>query len=95
MADQDDQPTEVEADEAWDPVGLIQNALAEVDPDALVAGFICVVEWLEPDGTATMSLIHSPMPPWHREGMLKYASHFDTSMMYPVVVDMDDDDWDE
>lgn len=64
---EDDQAAEVS------PIQAIEQALGELDPAALVAGFACVVEWIEPDGSPAMSVIHTRMAPWHLHGMFAYA----------------------
>ena len=37
-------------DEVSDPIARIQALLGELDPSALVVGFVTVVEWLEENG---------------------------------------------
>lgn len=78
-----------------EPVAEIQNALAKIDSDSLVAGFVCIVEWIEPDGSSAVSVLNTAMPPWHRAGLLQYAAEFDQSLFSPILIEMDDDDWDE
>lgn len=94
MADDESVPEVDESDEELDPIAAIQDALSDIDPEALVAGFVCVVEWIEPDGSSALSLLHSPMPPWHRDGLLKHAQEFETPL-FPVLIELDDEDWDE
>jgi hypothetical protein len=77
-----------------DPVQAVQQALAQIDTDAMVIGYACVVEWLEPDGSTAMSVLHTPMPPWHMHGLLTYGRDYHCGGMAPVVVDVDADDED-
>ena len=70
----------------------VQNALGGLDPSALVAGFVAIVEWLEDDGSSTFSVVHSPMTAWHRDGLLHHAVTFSDEMgAYPVILEMDGD----
>lgn len=77
-----------------EPVGSvskIQGVLADLDPSALCTGFVAVVEWIEEDGTSTLSMLHSPMPPWHLQGMLNHAARFHEM---PTVMLGEDDELD-
>lgn len=94
MADDDESDGMEEIGSDQDPISGIQSVLGEIDPEAMVASFVCIVEWLEPDGTSSLSLLHTPMPPWHRQGLLHYAQNYDAST--PILIDLDgDEDWDE
>lgn len=68
------------------PVEQIQSILADLDPSSMVLGFVVVTEWLEDDGTRTMSVIHTDQPPWHLYGVLTYArdSHIGGCVDYDV-----------
>ena len=60
--------------ELVDPVSIIQDAIAKIGGDkSLCSGFAIVAEWLEDDGSTVLSVLHSPMPPWHMYGLLTYA----------------------
>lgn len=69
----DPPPMSEEQGEALDPIVTIQNTLASLDTSALVAGFATIAEWIEEDGTRTLSILHTEMPPWHLHGLLTYA----------------------
>lgn len=79
--------------EITDAIALVQNTLAELDPSAMCTGFVAVIEWIEEDGSPTLSMVHSPMPPWHLHGMLNHAQKYHD---LPVVVlgHGEDADWD-
>lgn len=84
-----------EPEAAPDPVRQIENALAELDPSSLVVGFATVVEWLEEDGSRSMSLVKTPMAPWHLHGLLTYArDHHALPVEYMVEEWADDDEGD-
>jgi hypothetical protein len=63
-------------EEYVDNVSAVQNVLASLDPTALCTGFVAVVEWIEEDGSPTLSMIHSPMQPWHLNGVLDHARKY-------------------
>lgn len=82
-----------------DPLSELQAAIVNTDDeDAVLAGYAVVAEWIESDGTMTMTCITSPMPPWHLYGLLSFGrdsyapSSGDQSM---VDVYGDDDGEDE
>lgn len=91
---QDSDETEVEM---VDPIAVIQNAIASaVDDGSLLAGFVVVAEWFETDGRPTLSVIHSAMTPWHFDGLMKYATEFESAgqmvPMFDLAGDEDDED---
>lgn len=92
-----DEDPQVEASEPLDPVQVLHDAIAQVaEGGAYCAGFVLGVEWLEEDGSRSLQVFHSPMPPWHLTGLLEYMK--DES--HPPLVAMaygldDDDDWDD
>lgn len=95
--DEDRNSEAVEQDGPVDPIALIQDALAQsVDDDSLCVGYACVAEWLEADGSNSISVVHTPMPPWHLDGLLSYAREWSTSShMMPVFEFVDEDDEDD
>lgn len=68
MADEDDQ-----AQQNLGPIERIQAILAELDPSSMSLGFAVVAEWLEEDGSRSMSLLHTDMSAWHMYGLMTYA----------------------
>lgn len=60
-----------------DAVGAVMALLADFDTSALVTGFILLAESIEEDGSTTLMQIHTPMAPWHREGLLRHAIRWD------------------
>lgn len=96
----EDESTEAEATpEPVDPLALVQDALARgVDDGSLCVGFAVVAEWLEQDGTSTISVMNSPMPPWHLYGLLTFGREYSQSggQLAPVVdFQLDDEDDDD
>lgn len=91
-----EEPAEAAEERVPDPLTAIQEAISGfADDSSLCASFAVVVEWLEMDGSTTMSVIHSPMPPWHLFGLLSYARDDSRSPMLPILmVEGDDDDED-
>lgn len=63
-------------EDTQNPVQLVQNTLAELDPTAMCTGFVAVIEWIEEDGSPSLSMVHSPMPQWHLTGMLDHAQKY-------------------
>jgi hypothetical protein len=51
----------------------LQDLIGKMDPDAMLAGFVVVAEWLEPDGENSLQVMHTPSSPWHMHGLLTYA----------------------
>lgn len=85
------------APETQDPMVSVQNAIAATaDDGGMLAGFVVVAEWIESDGSQALSVFHSPMPPWHLDGLLKYARTFQPPMI-PLALGGDwcDDDEDD
>lgn len=80
-----------------DPLMVIHNAIASVvDGGSLLTGYIVVAEWIEADGQPTMSVIHTPMTPWHFEGLMRYAKDIESSAgMVPILDFVGDDDEDD
>lgn len=83
--------------EPADPLMVIQNAIASVvDDGSLLAGYIVIAEWIETDGQPTMSVVHTPMTPWHFEGLMRYAKDIESSAgMVPILDLAGDDDEDD
>lgn len=71
MSEQESEDAVVEA--PVDVVSQLTSVVADLDPDAMPINIITIVEWLEPDGSYSMSNIHTPMPVWHMRGMLSWA----------------------
>lgn len=86
-----------EPEEYVDHVSEIQGVLANMDETALCTGFVAIVEWIEEDGTPTLSMIHSPMQPWHLQGMLQHAVRYNDMpvMVFAPGGDDEDDSWDQ
>lgn len=87
----DETPAEV------DPVQVIQNALSDMDPDSLCVGFATVVEWLEKDGSRSLSVLHTDMPPWQLYGLMTYGRDHHCLELHPTAefaeyLDEDDDE---
>lgn len=83
------------ADEEFNPIAEIQEILAQVDPDSLCSGFMAIVEWIEPDGNPNLSIVRTPMTPWHIAGLMDYAKTWEASETFPVFMvdqDLEDDD---
>lgn len=59
--------------EPLDPEQTVQAAIGSTDPTAMCVGFVAVAEWLEADGTLSMSVINSEMSPWQMYGLLSFA----------------------
>ena len=83
-----------------DFMGEIQDVFADLDPTALVASFICVVEWLEEDGSRSLTVLNTPMPPWTFDGLMRHAAQYHNappesafvSEFYDDFADEDDED---
>lgn len=90
-----DEEAAPETDPATDPVGALQQTISRIEPDAMCIGFVCLIEWLEPDGSTTMSMLHTPMPPWHMTGMLHHAQDFSQPIMGFLDCDHEDEEEDE
>lgn len=76
------------------PFAELQNAIANlVDDGSMLAGFVVVAEWIEADGRETMSVFGSPMPPWHRYGMLSAARDVHAEPLVLEGWDEDEDDF--
>jgi hypothetical protein len=72
--DAEEQSPEVpEQAEERDPLARMSDLLSELDRTALVVGFATVVEWLEADGSRSLSLLGTEMDPWHAYGLLTYG----------------------
>lgn len=80
-----------------EPLALIQDAIiATVDDDSLLTGFVVIAEFIEADGRPTMTVVHTPMTPWHLDGLMGYGrAYSDPSQMVPVVDGAWDDDEDD
>lgn len=87
---EENEPTEVEEQ---DHIQAVQSVLASLDPGAFCTGFVAIVEWIEEDGTPSLSMVHTPMPPWHMQGMLAHASKYHD--MPVMIVDPNDFEYDE
>lgn len=84
-----------EQSETPDPIVLIQNVVAELDPSALVVGLAVAVDWLEEDGSRSMTVMHTSMPPWQLHGLMTYARDHhcvDFTGAVGYFVDEDDDE---
>ena len=86
--------TEIPAQEI-DPLKTIQDAISTLDTEALCVGFASVIEWLEADGTTTLSVLHTPMPPWHLHGLLHYAESLEGTTMIDFDPDGESEYFDE
>lgn len=76
-----------------DVITTVQNALASLDPDSLCAGFAAIIEWIEPDGQPSMSVVHTQMAPWHLSGLLEFAKDYHCTLtMLGRDTSGDDDD---
>lgn len=62
-----------EASAPSDVLALMLSTLANLDPTAMVTNFIGVVEWIEEDGSPTLSVLGTAMPPWHISGLLQHV----------------------
>ena len=88
----------IEATQPDDVLARLLSLLGELDPSALVLNVVTVAEWLEPDGSPTLSVIGTPMAPWHVKGLLQEV--LDDIAMQSAVhnfapVDLDDTDEDD
>lgn len=81
------------------PVDLIdrlQHVVGESDPDAMAISIVTVVEWMDSDGEYSMSLVHTPMPPWHMKGLMTFAlENWECATALADVVFVNDDFEDE
>lgn len=79
--------------EPQDPIVLIQNVVASLDPSAMVVGVAVAVDWMEEDGSRTMSVIHTSMPPWQLYGLMTYArDHHCVDFAGGVSYELEDED---
>lgn len=89
----DDEQQPAEEAQPADPMQILQNAISQVaDADSFCAGFAVVCEWLEGDGSRSLQVFHTPMPPWHLQGLLSYAQDAHCT---PLVAVSDLEEWDE
>lgn len=90
--DRGDEPT---SEVVKNPLQIIQDAIMQVaDQGALCAGFVVAVEWLETDGSNSLQVFHTPMTPWHMDGLLRYVRDVECAPLVQVF-DGDEEDWDE
>lgn len=76
MSDEDEQLDE-QPENGQGPIEQIQSILNAVDPDGgMCLSFALVCEWIEQDGSQSMSLIHTEMTPWHLFGLLTYGRNY-------------------
>lgn len=75
-----------------DPVTAIQNTLSDMASGAMCIGYVCAVEWLEADGSSSIEIIHTDMPPWHMRGLLDWAQEMGTTFIVSGDSLIDDDD---
>lgn len=95
MAEQPDETTG-ETVEPLDPIAHIQNAIAStVDDGSLLTGYVVIAEWIETDGGNSISVFHTPMPPWHLDGLVRFGLDTQGGQMLPVLADFDFDDEDD
>lgn len=80
--------------EPLNPIAHLHTAIQEcVDDGSMCVGYALVAEWIEADGTQCVSVMHTPMPPWHLDGLLSYAKEWSSpAAMVPVAYDADDED---
>lgn len=78
--------------EAVDPSVAIQNVLSDIGGEAMCIGYACVVEWLEPDGTTSVEVLHTDMTPWHLKGLVEWGLDMSTGFMVTSSALLDDDD---
>lgn len=74
-----------------DPLAALQGAIADLDPEARLVSYVVVAEWLEPDGSPSLAVMHCPMPPWHLDGMLSYAREH-AQQFHDFVFEVDGED---
>lgn len=78
-----------------DPITAIQNVLSSLDPEAVCTGFATLAEWIDADGSSRLTIVHSPMSPWHLAGMLSFAGQPEVQII-PIMMlpnqDLEDDD---
>lgn len=75
-----------------EPATALQNTLSEIGGDALCVGYACVVEWVEPDGSRSVEVIHTDMAPWHLKGLMEWGIDLSTSFILTSDALLDDDD---
>lgn len=68
-----DETPEQEPEAVVDPVVAIQEIVGSLDPSSMALSVVTVVEWLEEDGSRSMSVLHTPMAPWAYHGLMTYA----------------------
>ena len=82
-----------EEPELLDPSAIVQDAIAKLaEGGAFCAGFVLGIEWLEEDGSRSIEVHHSPMPPWHLTGLLDYMKDEARAPLVIYGLDLDDDD---
>jgi hypothetical protein len=80
--EESEEPAEEAVEVELGPLEQIQAVLCDLDPDAMVTGFAVTVEWLEPDGSRALQLLHTGMASWHLTGMLQYIIDHHAGQMY-------------
>lgn len=81
-------------EEYIDAVAMVQSVLAALEPSAMCTGFVALAEWIEEDGSPSLSMVHSPMSPWHLKGMLDHArQHHELPVM--IVGQEFEGEWEE
>jgi hypothetical protein len=84
------------SEDAVDPMVAMQNTLSDIGGEAMCIGYACVVEWLEPDGSSSIQVLHTDMAPWHLRGLLEWGTEMATGFVVDsttLLHDGDDDDF--
>lgn len=87
------EPQEVDEVEERDVIAEQLDTLAALDPAALLINFVTVVEWIEPDGSPSLSVIGTRMAPWHIKGLLgEVIDDMEAQRAIQTVMAIDEDD---
>lgn len=88
------EPEEVEETfEERDVIAEQLDTLSALDPNALLINFVTVVEWIEPDGSPSLSVIGTKMAPWHIKGLLaEVIDDMESQRAIQTVLALDDDE---
>lgn len=84
--------SENEPEAVVDPVSAVHNTLSDLGRDSMCISYACVVEWLEPDGSSSIEVLHTDMAPWHLKGLLDWATKMTGFFSYGDSLYDDDDD---
>lgn len=87
------EPEEVEETYEVDVIAEQLDTLSAIDPNALLINFVTVVEWIEPNGEPSLSVIGTRMAPWHIKGLLaEVIDDLESRRAIQTVLALDDDD---